>query len=238
MTPYYSDDWVTIYHGDCREVLPQLSGDALVTDPPFGIDWSRATWSDKAEDYPDLMRWLVNQAQRAVPVGWCFVFQAMPNVARFHEWFPEGWRIFASCKKWAQIRPNGVWHAWDPVVFWRNGPNRGPNSGPNSGHINRDYFLGSFARDFDKRPDHPCPRSLDVMRHIVQLSAPVGGMVIDPFAGICTTLRAAKDTGRKSIGIESNERYCELGAELLRQEVLCFRPAMARTDDAGDAPLF
>jgi len=214
MTPYYDEDGITIFHGDCREILPTLAGAALVTDPPYGIGWSRATWKDDPEAYPELMRWLVAEGKRIG--GWCFVFQAMPNISRFHEWFPEGWRIFAACKNFAQIRPTGVWHSWDPVVFW----NSGPNSGPNSGHVNRDYHVGNVAGVFGERCGHPSPRPLDTMTHIVQLASPVGGTIIDPFAGSGTTLRAAKDTGRKAIGIEIEERYCEIAVNRLRQGVL------------------
>lgn len=213
--PYYEDDAVTLYHGDCRDIMPLLKADGLVTDPPYGIDWARATWTDKSEDYPALMGWLVAESRRVI-AGWCFVFQAMLNVGHFHEWFPEGFRIFAACKNFAQVRPTGVWHSWDPVVFW----NSGPNSGPNSGHVNRDYHVGNVAGVFRERMDHPSPRPLDTMRHIVQLAAPVGGTVLDPFAGSGTTLRAAKDTGRRAIGIEIEERYCEFAVRRLAQEVL------------------
>jgi site-specific DNA-methyltransferase (adenine-specific) len=220
VTPYYDHAGITLYHADCRDVLPSLRADALVSDPPFGINWSRATWADGVGDYPDLMRWLVEQASSVVPTGWCFVFQAMPNVARFHEWFPDGWRLFAACKNFAQIRPTGVWHSWDPVVFWRNGPSSGPSSGPNSGHVNRDYFVGNVAGVFGERIDHPCPKPLDTMKHIIGLAAPLSGVVVDPFAGSGTTLVAAKDMGRRAIGIEIEERYCEIAAKRLAQEVL------------------
>lgn len=214
MTPYYADDLVTIYHGDCREILSSVASGALVTDPPYGIGWARATWADRPQDYPELIRWLVAEGQRLG--GWCFVFQAMRNVGHFHEWFPEGFRIFAACKNFAQIRPTGVWYSWDPVVFW----NSGPNSGPNSGHVNRDYHVGNVAGVFGDRIGHPSPRPLDTMAHIVQLAAPVGGFVVDPFAGSGTTLRAAKSVGRRAIGIEIEERYCEIAANRCRQEVL------------------
>jgi len=213
---FHEEPRITLYCGDCREILPLLSGDALVTDPPFGIDWSRATWRDESIAYPELMGWLVKEAVRAVPVGYCFIFQAMPNVGRFHEWFPDGWRLFAACKNFAQIRPTGVWHSWDPVVFWRHGP----NSGPNSSHVNRDYFVGNVAGVFGERSEHPCPRPLDTMKHIVQLATPPDGIVLDPFAGIGTTLLAAKETDRRAIGIEIEPRYCTIAVKRLRQEVL------------------
>ncbi len=212
--PYYDSGGITLYHGDCREILPLLNGDALVTDPPYGIGWGRATWDDDPEAYPELIRWLVSEGQRIG--GWCFIFQAMPNVGHFHEWFPEGWRLFAACKNFAQIRPTGVWHSWDPVVFW----NSGPNAGPNTGNTNRDYHVGNVAGVLGKKAEHPSPRPLDTMKHIVQMAVPEGGVVIDPFSGSGTTLKAAKETRRRAIGIEIDERYCEAAAKRLAQEVL------------------
>jgi site-specific DNA-methyltransferase (adenine-specific) len=216
MTPYYDHAGITIYHGDCREILPGVNGDALVADPPFGIGWSRGSWLDDPEEYHVLIKWLVAQGQRIG--GWCFVFQAMPNIGKFHEWFPDGWRLFAACKNFAQIRPTAVWHSWDPVVFW----NSGPNSGPNSGTLNRDYHVGNVAGVFGEKIGHPCPRPIDTMRHIVALAAPEGGVVVDPFMGSGTTLRAAKDLGRRAIGIEIEERYCEIAVKRLQQEVFSF----------------
>jgi site-specific DNA-methyltransferase (adenine-specific) len=214
MTPYYADDLVTLYHGDAKDVLPFLSGTALVTDPPYGIGWGRATWPDDPDAYPELMRWLVGEGQRIG--GWCFVFQAMPNCHRWHEWFPEGWRIFAACKNFAQVRKTAAWHSWDPVIFW----NSGPKSARNSDHVNRDYHVGNVAGLLANPVRHPSPRPVDTMRHIVQLAAPANGVVIDPFAGSGSTLRAAKDTGRRAIGIEIEERYCEIAARRCSQEVL------------------
>lgn len=216
MTPYYQDELVTLYCGDCRDVLPSLYANAMVTDPPFGIAWSRATWDDDPGQYGDLVRWLVAEAQARVS-GWCFVFQAMPNCGRFHEWFPDGWRLFAACKNFAQIRPTDVWHSWDPVVFWNNGDKRGERV---SDFPNRDFFVGNVAGLFGEKAKHPSPKPLDTMKHIVSLATPTGGTVVDPFAGSGTTLRAAKDCGLSSIGIEINEEYCEHIAKRMSQGTL------------------
>jgi site-specific DNA-methyltransferase (adenine-specific) len=215
LKPYYEQDGITIYHADCREVLPGLTGDTLVTDPPYGIAWSRATWADDPEQYPGLMRWLVMESRRAIS-GWCFVFQAQPNVGRFHEWFPEGWRIFAACKNFAQVRKTGLWNSWDPVVYWNNGPNNGPNSTA----LNRDYHVGNVAGVFRTPTGHPSPRPLDTMRQLVGIASSYDQTIIDPFMGSGTTIRAAKDLGRKAIGIEIEERYCEIAAKRLAQGVL------------------
>ena len=221
--PYYQDDAVTIYHGDAREIAPCLpTADALVTDPPYGIGWARGTWNDSPEAYPGLMRWLVEEAEHAVANGWCFVFQAMLNVGRYHEWFPKGFRIYAACKNFAQILPTGIWHSWDPVVFWSHGtPPRNTNAAET---CKRDYHVGNVAGVFGERSEHPCPKPIDTMSHIVSIASLPGQTVFDPFAGSGTTLRAAKDLGRKAIGIEIEERYAEIAAKRCSQEVLDLTP--------------
>lgn len=218
MKPYYEHAGITIYHGDCREVLPQLeAADAVITDPPFGIDWGRATWDDDEDTYPLLIRWLVSECQRIVVNGWCFVFQAMPNVARFNEWFPSGWRLYAACKNFAQIRPTGIWHSWDPVVFWGNGETPREKDA-----VNRDYFVGNVAGVFNDGIDHPCPKPLDTMQHIVSIASSSDDLIVDPFCGSGSTLWAAKQLGRRAIGIEIEEKYCEIAAKRLSQEVMSF----------------
>ena len=223
MKSYYEHAGITIYCGDCREVLPQINADALITDPPYGIKFDRATWTDDPQAYDELMEWLISASVTAVPQGWCFIFQAMPNVAKFHTWFPDGWRIFAACKNFAQIRPTGVWHSWDPVVFWRNvSPFTSDVGQQRTSLLNRDYFVGNVAGVFGERIEHPCPKPLDTMRYLVALASAEAAVVLDPFAGSGTTLVAAKQIGRRAIGIEIEERYCEIAAKRLSQEVFDF----------------
>lgn len=220
-----------VIHGDCLEVLKSLPDgcvDAVVTDPPYGIGWTRGTWVDDPAAYPEMMRVLVAQFNR-LSRSWCFVFQAMPNAPRFHEWFPSEYRIFAACKNFAQIRPTGVWHSWDPVVFWQTGPNRGPNSG----HVNRDYHVGNVSGAFGDAVGHPCPRPLDTMGHIVQLASPRGGIILDPFTGSGTTGVACVQTGRRFIGIEIEKKYVKIA----RRRIADAAPLFVRTPEP-EANLF
>lgn len=223
MKPYYERDGIVIYRADCREVLPSLRGDALITDPPYGVAFGRATWSDDPGSYPALVSWLVDTAATVVPDGFVFVFQAMPNVGRFSEWFPAGFRIFAACKNFVQMRPVDVQFAWDPVVFWHTG-NPGKAHRKDAGVVTRDWHVGDVAGVLSSPVGHPCPRPLATMRHIVAIGSRDGQTIVDPFAGSGTTLRAAKDLGRRAIGVEIEERYCEIAAKRLEQQVLPLEP--------------
>jgi len=217
--PYYDHKGITIYHGDCREILPTLeanSVDLVLTDPPYGIKYKNASWSDRPEDYKGLMVFLTKECNR-ICSGWIFVFQAMLNAPRFHEWFPSEYRIFAAAKNFAQVTPTRIRHSWDPVVFWCNGD----KGKPQQGVVNRDYHVGDTASVVSNgQCGHPCPRPLDTIKYIAGIASGDQSLVLDPFMGSGTTLRAAKDLGRRAIGIEIEERYCEIAAERLRQEVL------------------
>lgn len=221
MKPYYQDAAVTLYHGDCREVLPSLPScfrvDAMVTDPPYGIGYGKyESHRDAAAEYADVLRgvWL---AESIVSNGWAVVFQA---AIRCREWvtdFPREWRLFSLPKTFIQILPGvGPNYATDFALYWQIGEPKWPAKG----HRPFDYFVCATS-DMSLRPKgHPCPRPLNGMAYLVAGFVLEGGTVIDPFAGSGTTLRAAKDLGRRAIGIEIEERYCEIAAKRLAQEVL------------------
>jgi DNA modification methylase len=143
----------------------------------------------------------------------------MPHCHQWPEWFPEGWRIFAALKDFVQYRPQLVQHSWDPVIFWQKGksgakPPRGIAS-------RRDYHMGRTSVWVTQKSNgHPCPRPLDTAQYILALGSNHGETALDPFVGSGTTLLAAKNLGRKAIGIEVEERYCEIAASRLCQEVL------------------
>jgi site-specific DNA-methyltransferase (adenine-specific) len=216
MKPYYQDDLVTIYHGDCREWMPEA--DVLVTDPPFGVNlgngdqrpghgWAKGSYlsyADTPENFTAVVLPAITEALSVVDRGVVFV-------PAHRAW---------SCPEPAAI--GGVYipaalgrHVWgfasfQPALLYGKAP---------------DLNLGSKATVISSsaRPDeslHPCARPLEWMLWAVALASRVRESVLDPFMGSGTTLVAAKSLGRKAIGIEIEERYCEIAANRCRQEVL------------------
>lgn len=222
---------------DARDLLAQLpdgSVDACVTDPPYGIGWTRGTWDDDPEQYAELMRWLVSEANRVTGGGAVFVWQALPNLCRFHEWFPEGFRVFAACNGFVQYRPTPVQWSWDPVVFWGRIPTEGPRM------ENRDYHVQRLCPFGAGRPgiDHPTPKPEEQVRLIVRLAALQNAVVLDPFLGSGTTAVACVQTGRHFIGSDTNPGYCAIAerriAEARLQTRMDFSPRPKPRQDGLD----
>lgn len=205
MTPYYQDDSCTIYHGDFLSINVQAN--AIVTDPPYGVGKKYGeSYSDK--DGPAYWEWFHQALTR--------MREAAPTVAFTH-------------------RIAGLRHieGWDWVGAW-NKPRAmsGLNSMPVMPHWEPIFLFGLIGRDdlcrrFDvisanpaPASQHPCPKPVGLMRELVLWLTKDTDIVLDPFMGSGTTLRAAKDLGRKAIGIEIEERYCEIAANRLAQEVL------------------
>ena len=204
MRPYYSDDAVTIYHGDCREVMPLLSdADLLLTDPPYGIAhlWdseqfgrngrSRLWVGDNAWDaqtLPDVVDLARAKAKRAIIWGGNY-YPLPPS---------RGYLIWDKMQEFSNADSEMAWCSWDqtPRTFR--------------------YSRGQMATE-GKR--HPTQKPLPLILWCLGFS-PESRTVLDPFMGSGTTLVAAKNQGRKAIGIEIEERYCEIAAERCRQEVL------------------
>lgn len=222
MKPYYEADGIVIYHGDCRDVLPLLSGpfDAVVTDPPYGIGFKYESHDDTPDGYAAFVWSVVESCERVCrPGAAVFVWQAMLNVRRFHEWFPRDWRIFSAAKSFVQMRPTAMQYAFDPVLVWWV-----PGAPPwSAGTSTRDWHVANNAGIISQKnweKEHPCPRPLDQVSHIIAQWVPPGGIVLDPFMGSGTTAVAAKRQGRKAVCIEIEERYCEIAAKRLAQGAL------------------
>lgn len=210
MTPYYQDSAVTIYHGDCLEFvgddgswLPEI--DLLLTDPPYGIGLQTqdnhldAPWKDD-EGAPDMRPFLFCREH----VIWGGNYFALPPSEGWLIWIkrPRGYDFDDDPRNYAVIemawtdlptKPRMKHHVWD------GGKREGDRS-------NREFL-------------HPTQKPLELMRWCIHLSRTTG-TVLDPFMGSGTTLRAAKDVGRRAIGIEREEAYCEIAAKRMSQESL------------------
>ena len=208
-------DSYTLICGDCLDVLPTLEAgsiDAVITDPPFGIDFKYASHDDDPTEYEQFMRRFVAEAQRLVNDGPVFVWQTMLNADKWHRWFPPGFRLFAACKGFVQYRPTPIQYSWDPVVFWGKSPVK-PSV------YNKDYHeqrLAPFGKNRPKIP-HPCPRPLEQVEYIVKLATNESDLILDPFMGSGTTGVACLNTGRRFIGIEKDPGYFAIAQERLAQ---------------------
>ena len=227
--PYYSDDHCTIYHGDCRDILPTLDAvPLLLTDPPYGIPAGAAVWRKNGtsiEDWGDVghnaivdgWRQLVNLTD-----AWIVEFGLRAgdgfSVATDHigvGWVPSN--LFALVKSAPAPTPRpGFCNAIELALVSRSGKPKWHGTGyvPNR-------WIGMTPNRAGTDWGHPTEKPAEPLNALVQaLSTAPDDCVLDPFMGSGTTLRAAKDLGRRAIGIEIEERYCEIAAKRLGQEVL------------------
>ena len=211
MKPYYSEGGIEIYQGDCRDILPTLepgSVDLVLTDPPYGIGYRTPPSSQRPKSG---MR-LEGDAEPFDPTH----LLHFPRLAVF------GANHYAD-----RLPPSAGWVIWDKrygmpsndqsdaELVWTNCLG--------SARIVRCLWNGGgslLAENGPARCIHPTQKPIKLMRALVELLSEPGETILDPYCGTGTTLRAAKDLGRKAIGIEIEERYCEIAAKRLAQEVL------------------
>ena len=214
--PYYQDDYVTLYHGDCLELSAWLDADVLVTDPPYGIDYRSG-------------------ARRiALPSSIANDRDTAARDDALYHWRPEG----SDCPAlvfgtWRIPRPA----ATRMVLIWgtKGALGMGDLSLPWKPSHQEIYVIGSgFSgrRDSDvitcapvqslgyNGREHPHQKPTALMGRLIDKCPP--GVIADPFAGSGSTLIAAKAFGRKAIGVELDEAYCETAAKRLAQEALDF----------------
>lgn len=205
LKPYYSEAGITIYHGDCREILPLLTADLLAFDPPYGTNehggYGRRQLGLEVIDNDDdtTVRDAVLALWGERP-GICF---ASPRRA-----VPPGrwdYRLV-----WDKRSPGlGAPWRWQHEEVWLRGKW--------SNHPGTPSVL-SFSPDREMRKRwHPHEKPVPLMVALLQGAS---GIIVDPTMGSGSTLRAARDLGRQAIGIETNERHCASAVLRLQQEVL------------------
>lgn len=206
--PYYEDDSVQIVHGDCREVLPALSPvDLVVADPPYGMSFVSNHRGTKHapivgdDELPiELISLAVAKTTRAAYIfcRWDNLHQ-MPKPRSVLAWVKNNWSMGDLEHEHGR--------QWEAICFYVADEHE---------FVTRPSDVIHAARTGNNL--HPTEKPVDVIQAI--LAANVGELVLDPFMGSGTTLVAAKNLGRKAIGIEIEERYCEIAALRCSQEVL------------------
>jgi len=216
--PYYSDPLVTIWHGDCRDVLAGIAADVLITDPPYGIGWDQhggghtgksrgmrrigPIVGDEDASLRDEVLALLLDMPAAVFGSFRAPFPANVRQVLIHQKTPDAGLVGSTTGFRRDVEPIFLIGPW-PV---------------------RDVHSSSVLASriglqrLVKPNHHPHVKPVDVLRMLIDATPP--GIILDPFAGSGSTLVAAKSLGRHSIGIEIEERWCEKAANRCRQEVL------------------
>ena len=255
MKPYYQDDFVTLYHGDCREVLPTLkdrSIDIVFTDPPYGNNnnnngdlihrWeaalgktknvtqacARPIANDSMHEMKEIVDYSLIEYARVLKKVCCCccccggggpkpTFAWLANrmdekgLSFFHAvvWdkggLGMGWRYRRNYEMVMIAHLKGGKLKWECKT-----------SGMETANVVR------IGKIIPSKNDHPTPKPLALPLHFLGLHGKAGDVVLDSFAGGGTTLVAAKQLGMKAIGVELEERWCELSARRLSQEVFNF----------------
>jgi site-specific DNA-methyltransferase (adenine-specific) len=226
MTPYYDDGTCVIYHGDCREMLPDVAPLAvvsfLIADPPYGIKVDTAFHS-RGRGKPSAKSTHVGRNRLAKA-------NEFPPVFGDDEPFdPSHLLAYKRLVLWGAhnyahlLPPSPSWIVWDRVsggsatadaeLAWTNlgGTVRGFR-----------YQWNGACRQGEKETHglHPTQKPVALMAWIIARWTKPGDLILDPYMGSGPVLRAAKDLGRRAVGIEIDERYCEIAAHRLGQEVL------------------
>jgi len=206
MKPYYEDESVTIYNADCRDVLPMLDKvDLVLTDPPYGIGRDGkppSTSSHGGHKGYEFMGWDTNRPS-------CETFERILSAASdsviwggnyFADFLPpqRGWLVWDKGQRIDQADGELAWSTQQTPL--------------------RIYTLNRVAIANDGAV-HPTQKPRSLMRWCIGFF-PDAQTILDPFMGSGTTLRAAKDLNRKAIGIEIEERYCEIAAKRMSQLVM------------------
>lgn len=242
MQPYYVDDQVTLYHGDFRELLDQLpAADLIVTDPPYGE--TSLAWDRWPTGWPALA------AQRARAM-WCFGSMRMfldrrdeftgwrlsqdvvwekhngsgaaaDRFRRVHEhvthWYQGDWDAIRHQTPTTPDAAARRIRSRDRPVHWGDFASASYRTEERGQRLMRSVI---YARSQHGRAINETEKPTGVLEPLIAYGCPPGGTVLDPFAGSCSTLVAARSIGRRGIGVELREKQCEAAALRLSQGFL------------------
>ena len=245
--PYFDDGAVQLYHGDMREIIPELglTADLIIADPPYGetsLSWDR--WVDEWLDIAATvsrsmwcfgsMRMFLAWRDYFSGPGWKLsqdvIWEkhngsgfAMDRFRRVHEtaahWYLDGWaRVYRQVPRVAAI--------YDSKGRTLSGREARP---PHTGKIGSATYHDDglrlarsvlYVKSMQRAAIHPTEKPIDLLIPLIEYACAPDGLVLDPFAGSGSTLEAARLTGRRAIGIEISEQYAEAAARRLAQQTI------------------
>jgi len=217
--PYYQDDLVTLYHGDCLEITEWLQADVLVTDPPYGSQmistvgahkggYGRRYLHDKGDGMGASIAGDDSSETRDKALA---MWGDRPALVFGSPRLPDPPIKVADRLVWDKRRPGmngGLWRYRHESIY------------VTAGFVRTSDAAVSILSAFPEQSYHIHGKPLALMTTLVEAAPP--GVIADPFAGSCTTLVAAHHLGRKAVGVELNERYCGLLAQRLAQQTFDF----------------
>lgn len=225
MKPYYSSDFVTLYHGDCANI--EVPCDLLVTDPPYGQQfqsgftdrWGKIVGDDDLDAVHGRLEHVLHGLKR-----WrhFYIFGDKLDVSKLL-------RVGSTTELvWDKemIGSGDLSLPWGPQheritfgVHVTDKANRAKGRGALSARLRKGSVLRSLRPNSGAVKHHPTEKPVDILRQIIESSSIMGEIVYDPFAGSGSTLIAAALEGRKGIGCEIEERYCEAAAKRFESEL-------------------
>jgi DNA modification methylase len=210
--PFYDQDGITVYCGDCHDVLPQLNqADLVLTDPPYGL-----TWIDLGFDQATKVDWQAASTwdRRPSPE----TLQAITRAGR--AWIIWGGNYLAS--DLGDCKSPLVWDKQTGANYFADGELAFTSFKTGTLRIFRHQWCGAFKdSERGERNYHPTQKPVDLMKWCIGL-VKGADTILDPFMGSGSTLVAAKQLGKRAIGIERDPKYCEMAVARLAQAVLPF----------------
>lgn len=221
MKPYYEDDMVTLYHGSCLEITEWVAADVLVTDPPYGVSFRSnqrkgekltAIAGDTDPEIRNRALALWGSERPAIVFG---NWRVMPPAGERQRLI---WAKFGNVGMGNLAMPWGTSH--EDIHVLGDGWDRVATGQKRSGSVITGSGARGGAHGAENATGHPTPKPVPLMENLIQRCPP--GVIAEPFAGSGATLVAARNLGRKAIGVELEERYCEGIANRLAQGSLIF----------------
>lgn len=205
--PYYKTELGVLYHGDCLEILPQLTEkvDLVLTDPPYGIDLEYDVYKDTEASWFTLMDKIIPELRKIADMV-IFPSCQIKRLGWFYEHHPPNWLI-----AWHKGSPGHVsaigFNDWEPLIVYGRTKKLSMHDYLS---ISNTEKMGSYG--------HPCPKPLRWSTWLINRACPNIGIVLDPFLGSGTIAVACERLDRRWIGIEISEEYCKIAVKRIEAE--------------------